>query len=548
MTKLLHEYASRQADARPDAVAVTDAEGGLSYQELERSSNQLARGLREVGCRPGDRVCLFTGKTRAAITAMLAVLKAGCAYVPIDIEGPSRRTATIVGAAEPQAILVGARAAGLLEASLHEACFDQPFAVVGLTGDLDENQISRLTLSRADWERESAEPLPIRGSGDDPAHILFTSGSTGIPKGVVIKHSNVIPFVEWAISYFGISPSDRMSGHPPLHFDLSTFDVYAAQAAGAQLHLVPPAFNLLPHKLAQFIRDAELTQWFSVPSTMTYMASLDTFGPDDFPSLKRVLWCGEVLPTPTLIHWMRRLPHAQFTNLYGPTEATIASSYHTVERCPRDPTTAIPIGRPCPGEELLVLDSELRPVPVGETGDLYIAGCGLSPGYWRDEPTTHAAFIADPRGPASAGRIYRTGDLARIDKDGLVHFLGRADTQIKSRGYRIELGEIESALHAIDELRESAVVAVAAESFEGWAICCAYSAAAASLIEPKQLREALRQSLPSYMLPSRWLSLPELPKNANGKIDRPRLRELFGSEPAPSSPPLPVEASHERTS
>jgi amino acid adenylation domain-containing protein len=547
VTQLLHDYVRRQAEARPDEVAVVGGEDRMTYGELESSSNQLARALQQAGCRRGDRVCLFTPKSPAAITAMLAVLKAGCVYVPIDVEGPSTRTARIVAVAEPDAVLACGRAGALLEEALRAADLDERVAVVALDRSLDASGIGRVGVSRADWEGESARPVPTRGAGDDPAHILFTSGSTGVPKGVVIKHSNVIAFVEWAVSYFGIGPGDRFSGHPPLHFDLSTFDVYGAQAAGAQLHLVPPSLNLLPAKLAQFIRDAELTQWFSVPSTMTYMASLDAFGHGDFPSLERVLWCGEVLPTPTLIHWMQRLPHARFTNLYGPTEATIASSYHPVEQCPDDPTEPIPIGRPCPGEELLVLDSQLRPVPVGESGDLYIGGCGLSPGYWRDEAATRASFIADPRTPGSEARIYRTGDLARVDEDGLVYFLGRADTQIKSRGYRIELGEIEAALHTVSELREAAVIAVPAAGFEGWTICCAYAPAVGAEIEPKRLRAALRPALPSYMLPSRWLSLPELPKNANGKIDRAGLRELFGSGSDPSSPPLAVEAGHERT-
>src|SRR5262249_42615720 len=162
------------------------------------------------------------------------------------------------------------------------------------------------------------------------------------------------------------------SAHPPLHFDLSTFDIYGSQAGGAELHLVDATRTLVPHKLSQLIRDAALTQWFSVPSTMTYMAKLGAIDHGDFPSLRRVLWCGEVLPTPTLLHWMERVPHPRYTNLYGPTEATIASSYHTVQRRPERKTDPIPIGVACPGEELLVLDEGLRPVAQGEIGDLYI--------------------------------------------------------------------------------------------------------------------------------------------------------------------------------
>jgi acyl-coenzyme A synthetase/AMP-(fatty) acid ligase len=295
------------------------------------------------------------------------------------------------------------------------------------------------------------------------------------------------------------------------------------------LHLVPPALNLIPHKLAAFIRDNELTQWFSVPSIMTYMAKFDVIREGDFPALERILWCGEVLPTPILIHWMERLPHARFTNLYGPTEATIASSYYTVADRPATETEPIPIGTPCAGEALLVLDDKLTPVETGEVGDLYIGGVGLSPGYWRDDDKTNAAFSSSPNG---SERIYRTGDLAKTGDDGLVYFLGRADSQIKSRGYRIELGEIETALNAIDELRECAVVGVESGGFEGTAICCAFAPAAGSEVQPSDLRERLGNVLPTYMLPSKWLQLEVLPKNVNGKIDRKQLRELFEAEQA----------------
>jgi acyl-coenzyme A synthetase/AMP-(fatty) acid ligase len=192
--------------------------------------------------------------------------------------------------------------------------------------------------------------------------------------------------------------------------------------------------------------------------------------------------------------------------------------------CPANDEEQVPIGLPCAGEELLVLDSELKPAPVGEVGELFIGGVGLSPGYWRDEAKTAAAFIADPR--EAEKRIYRTGDLARVGADGLVYFLGRADSQIKSRGYRIELGEIETALNALGRLRECAVVAVETGGFEGATICCAYVTDDESLT-PAALRQALGAKLPSYMLPARWQALTVLPKNANGKIDRRQLKEEF---------------------
>jgi acyl-coenzyme A synthetase/AMP-(fatty) acid ligase len=292
--------------------------------------------------------------------------------------------------------------------------------------------------------------------------------------------------------------------------------------------LVPPELNLLPHKLADFIRTAELTQWFSVPSVLNFMAKHDVVAFDDFPSLKRLMWCGEVFPTPALMYWMNRLPKVKFTNLYGPTEATIASSYYTVPSCPKDENAAIPIGTPCEGEELLVLDEALKPAPAGEVGDLYIRGIGLSPGYWQDAEKTGAVFMPDPANPG--GRIYKTGDLARCGDDGLIYYVGRADSQIKSRGYRIELGEIEAALNSLSQTVESAVVGVETAGFDGVSICAAYVPLAGDEATPVELRAALGKILPSYMLPSRWKRYERLPKNVNGKIDRPLVKQHFREE------------------
>jgi amino acid adenylation domain-containing protein len=383
-------------------------------------------------------------------------------------------------------------------------------------------------------------PLSYTRDPDQPCYVLFTSGSTGAPKGVVITHANVVAFIEWATRYFRIGPHDRLSGHSPLHFDLSAFDVFGAFAAGAELHLVPTELNVLPNKLAEFIRERELTQWFSVPSVLSYMKRFDVGRPGDFPMLRRLLWCGEVFPTPALRYWMKLLPHVEFTNLYGPTEATIASSYYTVAISPESEVDDVPIGLPCDGEHLHVLDGDLHAVPAGELGDLYIEGAGLSPGYWDDPNRTGEAFLDWRDGSGRSTRIYRTGDLARIDAGGLAWFAGRRDSQIKSRGYRIELGEIEAAVNALDLVGEGIVLALNLDGFEGATICCAYALEPGESVTPADLRKLLEPRLPGYMMPARWVEYTDFPRNANGKIDRRELREQFAGQ-AVGSGDIPLD-------
>ena len=520
--RLLQHTVRRQAERRPDALALVFNNSSMTYGELEERGNQVAHFLKAVGCVPGDRVGLLLPKSIQAVVGMLGVLKAGCIYVPMDTASPAARLARIVQVCEPKCILSAGNTQLLLHASLPDAAHsDIPIGWLG-----DNVPVGAGFPIAFTWNQLGLAPCTDAGcysSPDDAAHILFTSGSTGIPKGVVITHENAMSFLRWAVAYFRTEESDRISGHPPLHFDLSTFDIWGTLMAGAELHLVPPDISLLPHNIADFIRRNELTQWFSVPSVLRYMAQFDVVGFDDFPSLKRLLWCGEAIPTPTLIHWMKRLPKVSFTNLYGPTEATIASSFYTVPCCPEDDKSEVPIGTACDGEQLSVRDEALNPVAPGEIGDLYISGVGLSPGYWRDNEKTDSVFISHP----VEGRMYKTGDLARKGEDGLFYILGRADSQIKSRGYRIELGEIETALHALGVLQECAVVGVQTSGFEGTAICCAYVLRPGMEKSPADLRHSLTGVLPSYMMPAQWMAMDSLPLNANGKVDRPRLRERF---------------------
>jgi amino acid adenylation domain-containing protein len=530
MDLLLQQLVTRRAEQHPENAAIVYKKEGLSYGQLEEASNQLARLLKDSGCQKGDRICFLMPKTPAAIITILGILKADCVYVPLDSSSPAPRLAKIIDACEPRWILAGGPVNSMLDELLAEGPRRKEISIGWMEQAAPEGDNFKVRFSQEDLPNYPGTALEYRNAISDPAHILFTSGSTGVPKGVVITHSNVLHFIDWAVKYFGTRPSDRISSHPPLHFDLSTFDIYGTLSSGAELHIVPTELNLLPHKLAEFIRNSELTQWFSVPSVLNFMAKADVVKEHDFPTLERLLWCGEVFPTPPLIHWMKRLPHVKFTNLYGPTEATIASSYYTVPECPEDDKVQIPIGTPCDGEELLVLDEELKPVPAGEIGDLYISGVGLSPGYWQDEEKTNAAFIARPGSQNPADRIYKTGDLAKFGEDGLVYYLGRADSQIKSRGYRIELGEIETAMNALNHTEECAIVAINTGGFEGVSICCAYVPLNGSDASPTRLRTELSKVLPNYMMPARWMHFDRLPKNANGKIDRKVLKERFQQE------------------
>ena len=356
MNRLLQDLVSAQAERRPEVTAIRMGDAALTYAMVETLSNRLAQLLRAEGLRKGDLVALILPKCPEAVVGMLGVLKAGGAYVPIDIENPAPRVEMILNACKPRFALL-TEAGVKLRNSLGDVA---PFRTIALAdGDVDADLGLGAILA------SPSDRLHALCTDTDPAHILFTSGSTGTPKGVVITHRNVVSFVEWACGYFGTAPGERISGHPPLHFDLSTYDIYGTLGWGAELHMVSPSLNLLAPKLAAFIRDSKLDQWFSVPSILTYMAKFDVVEQNDFPQLKRLLWCGEVLPTPALVYWMQRLLHVQFTNLYGPTEATIASSYFTVGSCPADDFEDISIGTACAGEELLVLDEKLEPTPAG---------------------------------------------------------------------------------------------------------------------------------------------------------------------------------------
>ncbi|WP_020404141.1 amino acid adenylation domain-containing protein [Gracilimonas tropica] len=525
--KMIYDYARHRAGIYPDKVAVSLQNEHLTYWKLETQSNQLAELLLQNGLKPGDRVALLLGKAPRTIIAMHGISKAGGVYVPLDIQNPAERLDKMVRKADPRFLFVDAASERLLYALKRPA---QQTNIPFIWWDIDhpEEYVQDPVFRFDDIHNEPDFPHAVVRDPNSPAYILFTSGSAGKPKGVVTTHQNVTSFIDWAKHYFEMNEDDRVSCHSPLHFDLSTFDIYGAFSVGARVFPVPPEMSAQPMELVHFIHENRLTQWCSIPSVLSYLAHFDAVPDRGFPFLKRILCSGEVFPVQSLRYWMKKITNAQFTNLYGPTEATIASSYHTVFQVPAADDD-VPIGRACSGEKLWVLNDRMEQVPIGEIGDLYISGLGLSPGYWQDEGNTKQAFIMWDSGEGSRIRLYKTGDRAVLGKDLNFYFHGRADHQIKSRGYRIELGEIEQALKELHLLADWAVVPVQKDQFEGVLIGCAYVPGKTN-ISPASLKSRLEAKIPAYMIPQFWQTYAILPRNSNGKIDRKFISDQFSEK------------------
>lgn len=525
MSQRLQDRIVRAAERAPNDPAIVAHDEQCTYGEVDVLSTQFARALLENGVCRGDRVGVYMPKCISALASVIGVLKADCVYVPLSTDCPSKRVQQMLAICEPSWIVTSAKTAGQLGKVIATSRCSQSVRIAIIDEGPSVPADIPVSLWRSDLSAFSAEPLTPRASLSEPALILFTSGSTGRPKGVAITQQNVITFVDWATAYFGMHRDDRISCHPPLDFDLATFDMFSAFSVGAELHLIPPEIGLFPQDLVRFIQDHRLTQWFSVPSILSHWMQFEAVEYHGFPHLRRLLWAGEVLPTRTLSYLMQRLPHVQFTNIYGPTETSIGSSVYTVPRVPSSDVEPIPIGTPCAGDQFLLLDNELQLVPRGELGEIFITGPGVTPGYWNDPEMTATAYLPNPHGSGDTGRMYRTGDFAKLGEDGRYYFHGRQDTQIKRAGFRIELADVEAALNSLPCVSEAAVVLREGSLSSSTELCCAFVPACGLSTTDREVRNALAELLPSYMLPTFWLCVEQLPRTPNGKTDRQRLKQ-----------------------
>ncbi len=489
-------------------------------------ADQLAGSLVLCGLTKGARVGLLVHKSVEAYIAIYGVLKAGCAYVPLDRMAPSERLAYIVDDCQITTVITTVQGAkGLSE--VVEAS-NNVRNIIQLDAS-PKDDYGDASLFGPDDVFDGETSISPRVVDSDLAYILYTSGSTGQPKGVMISHAVSMSFVEWAAKSALLTERDRVSGHAPLHFDLSIFDVFATAKVGATLFPVADGASTFPTILTDWIIKNQISVWYSVPSILSMMAKQRTFVSRKFDSLRLILFAGEVFPVKYLKIWLEVAPDATFMNWYGPTETNVITSY-TVNESPADLDAPVPIGKPTSNADLFCVDDAGEIVTtVGITGDLYARGPCVALGYWGDEEKTNQRFVANVEQPWLRDRIYKTGDLVCLNESCNYIYQGRVDHQIKCRGYRVELGEIESALYRIPHVQDAVVVPVPDETI-GNRLVAFLVLAGDNTTSSDKVMDQLGKFLPKYMLPEKVLIEEQLPNTSNGKVDRQKLLQLALSQ------------------
>ena len=510
----------------------------LTYQQLDRLSNKVARALLRLGVAPGDRVAILAPKSTAAVIGVYGALKAGACYVPLDPKAPAGRLSHIVrdsGAA----VIVADEARTSQAAALADAVPGPPAVVVvsvpGRPGCEEAAVAPAQSAAIVPWAAvagESGEPLAEeRAIETDLAYILYTSGSTGTPKGVMISHRNSLTFVEWAAAAAGLSEQDRVCSPAPLHFDLSVFDIFATCQAAACLAVLPDGAATFPVSIARWLKAERISVWYSVPSVLTLLACYGSLQQFDLSELRTVIFAGEVFPPKHLARLMAELPHPRYLNWYGPTETNVCTAFE-VPAGGADAGPA-PIGKACANTEVFAVTSEGGRVSrPGEEGELYVRGPSLMRGYWGQPAKTGEVLVPNPFRAEYDELVYRTGDLVTLEPEGNYAYLGRRDSMVKVRGYRVELGEVEATLYRHPAIREAAVLPVPDELL-GSRLRAVVTADGAANLTRENVLDHCRRWLPGYMVPDIIEFREALPRTSTGKVDWAGLaREQHELEPA----------------
>ncbi len=445
-------------------------------------------------------------------------MKAGAAYVPVDCFAPARRAQRILTDCRVRALIIASTCVGMIPDDDGESTLAAVIAIGETPSSVAGVEVVPFEVA----VRSGLSAPASRRSAGDLAYILYTSGSTGLPKGVMLTHKNAVSFVEWASSVFEPTEADRFSSHAPFHFDLSVLDIYLAIKHGASVHLISEDLGKQPKELAAFIAHRGLTVWYSTPSILTLLVQFGRLEAHDVSRLRLVLFAGEVFPVKHLRQLQKIWPSPVYYNLYGPTETNVCTFARIPAQIPDDRDTPYAVGSPCYHCSATVRDESGAHVPHGHEGLLYISGPSVFAGYWNRPEETQRAFLTK-----GTNRWYNTGDVVRLDDSEGFVYVGRRDRMVKRRGYRIELGEIERALYLHPSVREAAVLSTttADNGVEIVAVLACNGGLRPSIVDLKLLCAG---KLPAYMSPDRFVFRDELPTTSTAKVDYQRLKALLG--------------------
>ncbi|HSE17010.1 MAG TPA: amino acid adenylation domain-containing protein, partial [Pyrinomonadaceae bacterium] len=523
----LHELFEAQAEISPDRIAVTFEQDRITYKELNERANQLAHYLKQLGAGAGMLVALYLDRSVEMVVAILGVLKAGAAYVPLDPAYPKQRIAFVLE--DTGASLL------LSQQSLVDGIPDVPVRVISL--DTDHEVIAQ----------QRSNNLPSQADVDNLAYVIYTSGSTGNPKGVMITHENVVRLFESTQSSFSFDETDVWTLFHSYSFDFSVWELWGALIYGGRLVLVPYWITRSPDRFHQLVIDERVTVLNQTPSAFRQFIQADLTSRQGDLKLRVVIFGGEALDFASLQPWFERHPddHIRLINMYGITETTVHVTFNPINPSDISEARGSLIGGPLPDLQLYLLDDYLNPTAEGLAGQLFVGGAGLAPGYLNRPDLTAERFIPNPFSRKPGARLYKTGDLARCLPDGNFEYLGRVDHQVKVRGFRIELGEIEAALRQHAAVREAVVIdrhdATAQRRLVAYIVARDPSAATAG-----NLRTFLQDKLPEFIIPSAFVIIDSLPLTTNGKLDRGALPAPSTSRPELSESFVPPEDEEER--
>lgn len=495
--KNILDYLERSCERFPDKVSFADTETEITYTELAARARSIGTALARV-TKPKSPIPVFMGKGVDTICVFFGAVYAGCFYSLLDTKLPRMRLYDILKKLETD-LLVTSHA------------YDEDLAAFGFEGKI----LYVEDLMTTPCDTKLLARIRKQSCDIDPLYCNFTSGSTGVPKGVLVGHRSVIDFIDIFTELFGIKDTDVIGNQAPFDFDVSVKDIYSTIAVGATMQIIPTRFFSIPTELLDFLCDRHVTVLIWAVSAMCIISQLHGFDYKIPHQVKKVMFSGEVMPVRHLTEWQNALPGALFVNLYGPTEITCNCTYYVIDR-KFERGESIPSGVPFPNESVFLLDEEDRLVTEpGKTGEICVSGTALALGYYNAPEETARAFVQNPLNRKYIEPIYRTGDLAYYNEEGLFCFASRKDFQIKHMGHRIELSEIDRALDAVDEVERAMC------TFEKNKIIAYY----VGRIDKKDLAARLAERLPKYMIPNRFVQMSSLPLTKNGKIDRKALME-----------------------